>query len=906
MGSKKEKNRNKKVSKNDKKNNAKKMKFSEKHPKISLAIKILILLIVLVAVIGAGVVVGMLYGMWGQDFEISEEELTLTGNSVIVDSDENVLAELSGDENRKIIKIDQMSEYLTKAYIAIEDERFEDHNGVDFKRTAAAIVTYVTHGGSSSFGGSTITQQVVKNITDEKEDTGIAGVTRKVKEWAKAYQIERMLSKQQILELYLNIIFVGENNYGVEMGAKYYFNKSASELELVECAFLAGINNAPNAYNPYTEGKKYGEYNEKTEKINNRTKIVLEKMYELGYIEKSQYDEACKEVDDGIKFKKAKTTEVVYSYHTDAAISQLISDLAEQKGWSIEYATTYVYGGGLTIYSTQDKDVQDELEKVMGEDASKYRITSKKTGAKSQAATVVIDNKTGYVIGCYGQLGEKEEARGLNRATQSVRQTGSSIKPIVNLLPALEEKIITAATMYDDCKTEFEGNYTPKNYNNYLGPKSVRNATITSQNIPFVKIMAELTNAKAKEYLQNMGITSLDDKNDNGLSLAIGGLYTGISPLEMAGAYATIANDGVYRTPLFYTKVVDADGKTVFEAKQEERKVCSKQTAYIAKDILKSVVTASNGTATYCRISGIDVAAKTGTTNANKDRWLCGFTNYYSAATWYGYDDPEEIKYSGRNPAGQIWDAIMTEIHKGKSKSTFEQPDGIVTAKICKATGLKATSKCSSTYTEIFVEGTVPDSCDEGSSVAKICNETNLLATEYCPETTTKYFSYTLVKERLGLWKNLTSSSNAKPPTETCTKHTEETQKNENKDSAPKITLIGDSTIKLKVGEKYVEKGAKATDEIDGDITNKIQISGSVNTSKAGTYTITYTVKDSNGKETTIKRTIVVEAKETEKPTTPTEPEKPEEPNEPNENNNTTGSENTNSTDTTNTISTEE
>lgn len=874
MGSKKEKKQNKKT----KQKSGKKIKFSQKHPKISLMIKMIILLIVLVVVIGAGILVGMLYGMWGQDFEISEEELLLTGNSVILDDEGNVLAELSGDENRKIITLDQMNKYLPKAYIAIEDERFESHQGVDFKRTAAAILTYITNGGSSSFGGSTITQQVVKNITDDKEDTGIAGITRKVKEWAKAYQIERMLSKQQILELYLNIIFVGEQNYGVEVGSEYYFNKSAKDLSLVECAFLAGINNAPNAYNPYSTEKPYGEDEEKTEKINKRTKTVLEKMYELGYIDQTQYDDACKEVDDGIKFKKSKTSGSVYSYHTDAIILQVISDLSEEKGWSKEYATTYVYGGGLTIYSTQDKKVQDQLEKVMGENASNYVIKSKVTGAVTQAATAVIDNETGYVVGCYGELGEKDTARGLNRATQSVRQTGSVMKPLADLIPGIEEKIITAATIYNDCSTEFAGNYTPKNYNGYKGLVSLRSATKTSQNIPFVKVMAELSTEVSRKYLKKMGISTLDDKNDVGLSLAIGGLYNGISPLEIAAAYASIENDGVYRTPLFYTKIVDADDKTVFEPKQEEIKVCSEQTAYIVKNILKSVVSDSGGTATYCKISGIDVAAKTGTTNGDKDRWLCGFTNYYSAATWFGYDEPEEVKTSASNPAGRIWDAVMTALHKNKAKSTFDKPDGIVSAKICKKTGLKATSKCSSTYTEIFVKGTVPDSCDEASSAVEICEDSKLLATEYCPKTTTEYSGYTVVKERLGLWKNKKSSSH-KVPTEKCTEHTEESQKN--KDSVPTITMIGESTITLKVGETYVEKGAKAKDEKDGDITNKISISGAVNTSKAGTYTVTYTVKNSNGKETTVKRTIVVKAEETQTPTTPTEPEKPGESDEP-------------------------
>ena len=317
-----------KPSKKDKKisNKKEKVKFSKKHPKLTIFLRLLILLIVILAVIGTGVVVGMLYGGLGDDFEITKEELVIgSSNSIILDKDGNKLAELSGDENRKIIKLDQMPKNLKNAYVAIEDERFYDHSGVDFKRTAAAIVQYVLHGGKSSFGGSTITQQLVKNITKDDERSGKEGIIRKVKEWAKAYQIERMISKDQILELYLNIIFVGgNNNLGVEVGAEYYFNKPASELDLAECAFLAGINSSPNSYNPYGE-------KDNSEKIKKKTKTVLNKMRELGMIEQSEYDEANKKVDEGLQFQKTESKGSIYSYHTDAAIAQVIEDIAKEK-----------------------------------------------------------------------------------------------------------------------------------------------------------------------------------------------------------------------------------------------------------------------------------------------------------------------------------------------------------------------------------------------------------------------------------------------------------------------------------------------------------------------------------------------------------------------------------------------
>lgn len=852
---------NKKHSKNELAKKEK-VKFSKKHPKLAIALRILLMLIILIAVVGTGIVVGMLYGGWGDDFEITKEELVVgSSNSIVLDKDGNKLAELSGDENRKIIKLEQMPKYLKDAYVAIEDERFYKHSGVDFKRTAAAVLQYVTHAGKSSFGGSTITQQLVKNITKDDERSGKEGILRKVKEWAKAYQIERMLSKDQILELYLNIIFVGgSNNLGVEVGSEYYFNKPASEMDLAECAFLAGINNSPNSYNPY--GDK-----DNTEKIKTRTKTVLNKMLELGMVEKTEYDDAYKKVEEGLTFQKSENIGTVYSYHTDATISQVIEDIAKEKGISRSLASTYVYSSGLTIYSTQDTQLQSKMDEVMVNNSKDYVRKSKKNeGETSQSAMVIIDNETGYVVGVEGGLGEKNASRGLNRATQSPRQTGSSIKPLTSLVPGINEGVITPATIYDDNSTDFGiKGWTPKDYNAFKGLISVRSAITTSQNIPFIKIVDELTPKKSAEYLEKMGVTTISETDKSSLAaVSIGGFTTGITPLEMAGAYATIANNGVYRRPMFYTKVTDPEGNTVLDCKQDSEEVISEQAAYVIKNLLTSVVEDSNGTAKYCKISGIDVAAKTGTTNNNYDKWLCGFSNYYTASTWYGFDQNEEVT-GATNVAGKIWDAVMTKVHEGKASSKFNQPSGVVTETICRASGKKATSKCSDTYQEVFVEGKVPSECDGHANAVKICSETGLLANEFCPNKVTKYYSYTVEKERLGLWKT-SSSSSSNPPTTYCTVHNESNNGNSNhhSDSEPVITLNGESNITLNVGDTYNEQGATAKDDKDGDISNKVSISGSVNTSKAGKYTITYTVTNSNGKTATKTRTITVKTKEKE------------------------------------------
>ena len=859
--SKKENKKNKRHGKNELiKSN--KEKFSKKHPKFTLAIRIIFLILIMALVVGTGVVVGMLYGGWGDDFEITKEELVVgSSNSVVLDKDGNKLAELSGDENRKIIKLDQMPQNLKNAYVAIEDERFYKHSGVDFKRTAAAVVQYVLHAGKSSFGGSTITQQLVKNITKDDERSGKEGVIRKVKEWAKAYQIERMLSKDQILELYLNIIFVGgSNNLGVEVGSEYYFNKSASDLDLAECAFLAGINNSPNSYNPY--GDK-----DTSEKIKSRTKTVLNKMLELGMVEKTEYDEAIQKVENGLTFQKAENLGSIYSYHTDATISQVIEDVAKAKGISQSLASTYVSSSGLTIYSTQDTDLQNKMDEVMVNNSKDYTRKSKQTdGATSQSAMVIIDNSTGYVVGVEGGLGEKNESRGLNRATQSPRQTGSSIKPLTSLVPGINEGIITPSTIYDDDSTDFGiKGWSPKDYNAFKGLISVRSAITTSQNIPFIKVVDELTPAKSAEYMERMGVTTISDKDKTSLAaMSIGGLTTGVTPLEMAGAYATIANNGIYRRPMFYTKVTDPEGNTVLEGNQDSEEVISEQAAYVIKNLLKSVVEDSNGTAKYCKISGIDIAAKTGTTNNNYDKWLCGFSNYYTGATWYGYDQNEEVTGS-TNVAGRIWSAVMSKVHAGKDKTTFNQPSGVVTETICRVSGKKATSKCSDTYQEVFIEGKVPGDCDGHSNAVQICSESGLLANEYCPNKITKYFSYTVEKERLGLWKTSGTASKTAPATY-CTVHNSSNTSSSSKHESnePTITLNGESHITINVGDTYSEQGATAKDDKDGDISSKISISGSVNTSKAGKYTITYTIKNSSGKTATKTRTITVKAKEQE------------------------------------------
>lgn len=673
--------------------------------------RIIIILIVIICII-----VAIMLGISCYKWKTMAKDMFANKNSIVVDTDGKQIAEL-GSERKKIkVDSDKMPEKLKDAYVSIEDERFYKHHGVDIKRTTSAIFSYVFHAGNSSYGGSTITQQLVKNITGDNTDS----VTRKIKEWWKAYQLEWYFSKDDILDMYLNVIYVGPNIYGVGAGSEYYFNKDVQKLSIAESAFLAGINNSPNSYNPFDKET------DNTEKINKRTKTVLSKMKELKYISEDEYNGAISEVENGLHFNKGNVNsgDGVYSYHTDTLITEVIKDIANEKKINETFASNYTYLSGLTIKSTQNSTIQKEVENEFNK--KQYSIKSKQSGETAQAAMVIIDHTTGRVVATVGGLGEKNTARGLNRATQSTRQTGSSIKPLAVLIPGIDKKIFTASTIYSDVEKTFNGNYSPKNYDGYLGETTVRRAVESSQNIPFVEMMQQITPKVAIQYLENMGITTLT-KNDESLTLSLGGLEKGITPLEMAAAYATIANNGTYIEPTFYTEVINKSGKVVAKAKPKTKKVISEQVAYIVKEILTQPVKGNNGTAKYCSISGMDVAAKTGTTDDNYDRWLCGFTPYYTAATWFGYDKNETIYFNKQNPAGIIWANVMKKVNSGLNKTKFKQPAWIQVATICSETGMVANSGCTNTIEEYFLIGTKPGNCTKhsGKKITQTENKNN-------------------------------------------------------------------------------------------------------------------------------------------------------------------------------------
>lgn len=718
----------------------------KKHQKAKKIIKITILVVLFILIVIAGIVIGKIYGLCKEAKLNMSEVVIKYENSIVKDINGNTSAVLSGDENREYVKYSEMSVYLPKAFVAIEDERFYDHKGVDLKRTTAATATYVLHGGKSSFGGSTITQQLVKNLTEENDRTW----QRKVKEMARAYYLEQELSKTEILELYLNLIFLGDRAYGVEVASNYYFSKSAKDLSLAESAFLAGINNSPNLYSPFSTEQ------DDIDKIKRRTKIVIDKMYELGKedpnhkagITEEEYNVAIEELNNGLAFKKGTITQVVYSYHTDATITQVKRDLKEKHSdWTDEYIDYYVKSGGLTIYSTQNTEMQNIMEEEVKKDKyitySKYQKDESGNAITAQTAMVLMDHKTGYVLATVGGIGEKTTAYGLNRATQSVRQPGSSMKPLAVLCPGIDNGIITAGSVYDDIPYT-SGKYAGfKDYgNSYTGLTTLRHNTAQSKNIPMLKAINDIGVDRSAEFLKTVGIEITDSQKN--MTIALGSAEA--SPLQMAAAYSAIANDGVYIEPTFYTKVVDSEGNVVLSAEQETKTVMSSATAYIVKEILTEVV--RSGAGSYAAISGISVGVKTGTSSDDADRWFCGFTPYYTAATWYGFDEGRETVIYNGNPSGRIWDGVMEQIHEGLQSAKFSdtKPSNVTTATICKCSGKLATEACkndqrgSQAYTEYFVKGTAPTETCTCHVLIDVCMDTGLLAGNYCTNRQTKSF----------------------------------------------------------------------------------------------------------------------------------------------------------------------
>ena len=848
--------------KNTEEQKGKKKKRNKTLKKVLLG---LVIFFAILAIIGVAVVIGIFSS---SKYKVSREQLIIKNfNSKVVDSEGNVIAVLNGDENRKWVSIEDMPEYLPKMFVALEDERFYSHNGIDIKRTVGATVGFVFGGGSSSYGGSTITQQLIKNTFKDDEDSGIAGIQRKIREMARAYNTEKVLSKNEILELYLNKIFMGGTYYGVGTAAEYYFDKDVKDLSLAEAAYLIAINTSPNAYEPFSTEQK------EIDRIKTKVKVVLAKFKDeakgLGYeLTEEAYNAAVTEVENGLAFKQGIVTTGAnsYSYHTAAAISQAVEQLMEEQGLTKEAAETIIKNNGYTIYSTQISSIQEIMQTEFAKDKYIVYGKEKKDGklineGHTQAAMVIIEPTTGYVVGTMGGLGTDSNPTGYNRAIQGTKHPGSSLKPIGVVAPALEAGVITAATVFDDSATTFKGGYNPHNSGGYNGLLTVRHAIEHSSNIVNIKIITTLGPSKSAEFLRSINFTKLVD-DDIGPSLALGATST--TPLEMAAAYAMVANDGVYIEPTFYTKVEDSDGNVILEAKQETKRAMSVENAYVLKEILTAPVTGAGGTATGCWIKGMEVGAKTGSTDDYKDRWLCGITPYYAAACWFGFDNQERPQGISGNGAARIWGEVMRSVHSGLASKRFTKPSGVVTAKICLDSGCVATESCTRTEVEYFVKGTIPGAC-EGHEKVKICKETGKIATEKCPEVEEKTIVKKPEKENTTLW---TTKDEGKydVPTETCDVHKVVEVEVPNvigkkladakkilEDKKLKVEIVyeedkkKDDGVVLKQSKKEKEKVTEGTTiTITVNKINKPQEPEDTNTTNTETNTITNTVTNTN------------------------------------------------------------
>lgn len=612
-------------------------------------------------------------------FDLEEEASSQNQTSIIYGYDDEgntkEITRLHGEENRIWLEADEMTPYLSKAFIAIEDERFEKHHGVDWKRVIGVIVKPSNAGQ----GGSTITQQLIKNLTDENSVTFV----RKFNEILSALNLEKHYSKDEIMEAYLNTIYLSHGCYGAKTAAETYFGKDVKDLNIAECACIAGITQFPTRYDPLLNPENNQE----------KQKRILLKMYKQGFITKEQYDEAMAYKMIYTNSKEYKGSQVtkkdndskknkINSYYTDYVIDQVISDL-QKMGYSSKKAKKMIYGGGLKIYSAIDFDVQDSIEDVY----VNYRRMPDET---VQGACVVMDYK-GRILGMVGGTGKKKANRLLNRAWQAKRQPGSTIKPLSVYGPALEKSlndddvnIYWSTPTKDAPLMTINGKKWPTNEGGgYSGNNhSVQYGLSRSENTISAQTLDKIGTTYSYDYITNkFHISTLELSDCDYAPMATGSVTRGVTVLEMTTAYQAFGNGGYYYEGYSYYKVEDAKGQVLIEkAPEKTREVAlTEGTAWVMNKMLQTTMT--EGTGTSYKLSGIECFGKTGTTTENKDRWFIGGTPEYVGGVWYGYDKPKEVHYSlSYNPSGTLWNLVMKNIYEKKSTKVKEFPkyEGIV------------------------------------------------------------------------------------------------------------------------------------------------------------------------------------------------------------------------------------
>ncbi len=654
------------------------------------------------------------------DSGVNPRALKLDYTSIVYANDPETgepyeLQRLYSGENRIWVSIDEIPDHVQKAAIAAEDKRFKSHNGVDWRRTIFATLNEVFRFREDRQGGSTITQQLIKNITKDDE----VRVERKIKEIFSALNLEKEYSKDEILEAYLNTIHLGNNTNGVQAAANLYFDKDASELTLAEAASIIAITQYPVYYNPFS----YPENNK------DRQEYILSEMLKAGFISKEEHDAA---VAQELVFQDEKYYETITatnSWYVDTVIEELIEDFGREFGWSRSYAVQQILSGGYQIHTTYDKNVQPKLEEIYKNDNSYLPKVNNKEQPESAFVVLGYD---GSIKGIVGGRGEKTGSRAYNRATMSRRSPGSTIKPIGLYTLGIQQGLINWSTIITDepfldttPDDEIdEPNWPVNYYTGYRGDMTVDRAIQLSCNTVAVKVCNEVSFETVFDFLTNkLGMETLITRKvignkvftDNALApMSLGSLTEGTTVLDMAAAYQIFGNGGIYCPPHSYTEVYDIEGNLFYTKEVTPVRVISQETASVMNLLLQNVV--SLGTGTPAKFSStIPTAGKTGTTSDNKDLWYVGFTPYYVGAVWMGFDEQKSISYNSPYPPPAIWKTVMKQVHEGLEGKEFPLSNNIVQMEYCLDTGLLAGYKCSSTAYGYYLPTAIPNECDHGS-----------------------------------------------------------------------------------------------------------------------------------------------------------------------------------------------
>lgn len=639
------------------------------------------------------------------NIDIDKEALNYT--SIVYGLDKNgeytECERIWAGENRIWVDYDKIPQNMKDAVVAVEDKRFDKHNGVDWGRTVLAFANMFIKFYDTEFGASTITQQLVKNLTGQNQHR----IDRKIKEIFLAINLEKKKSKDEILEAYLNVLPLDQNLNGVQAAAKAYFNKDVSELSLAECASIAAITQQPTLYGPFRPNNK----NEQ------RRNMILGMMLEQKRITQEEYDAAIKEELVFTKEEFKQEVNNYQSYYVDQVMVDVINDLVDQKGYSRSYAKEVVSYHGIKIYTPMDIEMQSRLEEQYESQAAFPKVN----GAVAPQSAMAIVGLDGNVQALVGGLGEKQGDLLFNRATAALRQPGSTMKPISIYGLAIERGLVNWSTIMTDQKITLQGNTTISNYyNGYLGAMPVEYALQRSVNTIPVQLSQTLTPKESFNFLTNkLGVTSLVASKKVGKNvlsdinispMSLGGLTDGISPLELASAYQIFANGGFYNKPVTYLKVTDAEGNVILENEKNPERVISEETAVIMNKMLQRVVTGTYGTGKAATLSNMPTGGKTGTTNDKKDIWFVGLTPYNVSALWYGYDTPKSLTgISVSTP--RLWKNIMSKVMAGKPKKDFITSDKVIECTYCLTSGELASASCTKTEIGYYDKDKLPEVC---------------------------------------------------------------------------------------------------------------------------------------------------------------------------------------------------